>query len=179
MNRPNDLAELRAAEAVYLTYAEGLTQSEIADRLGVSQSAVSQMLHKEPGSSVQDEITTQAAHTHQLTWMELTRQYRTVIERATTAMELTEDWGDGEIQTADIRDDDGQVVERIPIPDGFSLGPDHEARADAEKEIREILDQMKTLTGGSDTFSFEFESQDSTDVEITTSVYSEDDTEEP
>lgn len=124
----------RAAEAAYLAYVEGKTQTEIADRLGVSQPAVSKMLNKAPGSTVKEELATQAAHTHQLSWTILLRQLRTVIE----------------------------------------LDPDQETR----EETRDILNEMQSLTGGSETFSFEFESTDSTGFEIETSVHPGDTNEE-
>lgn len=142
----------RAAQAVYLTYAKGYTQDQIARELGVSQTSVSKYLNSEPHDKIKKRMQRQVIDVRMLTMFELERQYQAATEREETATQVTPDWDDeDDITFVTIRDGEGQIKDRFPLPDGFSAEVDHEAQADARKEIRDIIDAMQKVTGTPDT----------------------------
>lgn len=165
----------RAAEAVYLHYVEGLTQQAIAEELGVAQSTVSDDINSAPGEEVRKELQQQATQTRLLAWETLKRQLQTAHNRAASATDVEAEWGE-EVQSSTIHDDDGQIVDVVPIPQGHSVEPDHDARADARKEVRAIIDAMRTVTGAAET-TIDIQSDPSGGgVEITHSWLDADDT---
>lgn len=176
MDYQQEQKRIRVARAVYLSYVEGLEQNEIAERLDVSQTAVSNYLNDEATEVLHEHLREHAAHIRLSTLEELRNQLQDAIDRANGAEELTEDWDtgeDGQVETVVDMDEDGRITNREPLPSGFSLEPDYDARADARKEIREILKDMQEVAGVSDTFAFEFSpgGDGGQRVEINTSVF--------
>lgn len=168
----------RASKAVYLKYVEGLTQNEIAERLDVSQTSVSKYLNEEPGEEVKEDLQQQAIQTRMMTWETLTRQLQAAHERAQDAEKVTPDWdNEDNITFVTTRDAEGNIKDRFPLPDGYSVDADHEAQSDARKEIREILDAMQTVTGTPDAkIEISQPTDNDTGFQITTSEHNGDNT---
>lgn len=176
-NLPGD-RDNRASRALYLAYVEGKTQQEIADSLGVTQPAVSKYINEPPGDELKEELEKQALDIRRISEIILRGQLQAAQERAIGAETLSEDWGDGDIRTARITDEDGKLIERKPIPEGFEMDDDHDARADARSEVRDILEGLQAVTGMRGKTIEITTDDDSTGMVIETSVYNDGDRED-
>lgn len=140
----------RVRRAIHLYWTRDLTQAEIAERLGVSQPKVNEYIHESPQSeAVQEQLEDVAVTTRFIAVQKLREQLRTAGERARTAEKPVAVWtdDDGNLTVRDQMDEDGEVVDKYPVPDDMEMGADEERRYYGRQEVREILDQLTELTG--------------------------------
>jgi predicted DNA-binding protein YlxM (UPF0122 family) len=138
----------RITKAIHWHFTTDLTHAEIADRLGVREETVSRYIREPPVEEVRDQLQQQTLKTRLVAFEELKRQLREAGQRSRSAECPVKIWPeDGAIHVTDIRNDHGKLLERIPIPEDFELGPDQEERFYGRNEAREILEMMVDLVG--------------------------------
>ena len=139
----------RVQKALYWYWTQDYSQQEIADKLGVSQRAVSNYVREAPTSdAIQkrlDDLETQVRYAA----IEDLRSQLKEASRRETAEKPVKIWQDedGNLCVNDKRDDSGQVIDRYPVPQDFELGADEQARFYARSEKREILDLLTDIVG--------------------------------
>lgn len=140
------------AKAIHLRYTTKMTQQEIADELGVARQTIISYLNDGPTSEEVDEVMQKAKQeTRLMAVNELKRQLMEAGSRSRTAEKPVKVWQqNGQIQTRDVRDDSGQMVDMEPVPVDVEMLPDEEARYVSRKEIREILRQLTKLVGANE-----------------------------
>lgn len=149
---------VRENRAIHMYFCRDMTQYEIAEELDVTQATVSDYINSEPSQEVQEMIEWRSKQVRVMALEELRQQLKTAGEQARNAEHVAKVWpDDGNIVVSDIRDDSGQIVERIPIPDDFDIMPDDQARYFRRQEVREIIDQMAELVGAKEAEQHEVE----------------------
>lgn len=138
----------RVTKAIHWHFTTDMSHAEIAKRLGVTEGTVRHYVREPPAEEVRDQLQQQALKTRLVAFEELKRQLQEAGQRSRTAETPIKIWPeDGEVHVTDVRDDRGNLLERIPIPEGFELGPDQEERFYGRNEAREILEMMVDLVG--------------------------------
>lgn len=175
MDYQQERRRVRVSRAVYLSYVEDLDQNEIAERLDVSQTAVSNYLNDPELGELHEHIKEHAAYIRLSAVDVLKEQLTDALAREKAAEEVTEDWApdeEGRVETVDEVDDDGRVTDRTPLPEGYVIEADEEVRAEARKETREILQDMLDIVepGGDHTVELAT-GGDGASFEISTSMH--------
>lgn len=138
----------RVRTAIHRHFLTDDTDEEIAEDLGVSTRTIQKYVHSPPAEEARELLQDQAVTTRIAAWEELKRQLREAGERSRTAEKPIKIWpDDGEVRFTDVRNEAGEILERIPIPEGFEMGADEEARFYGRHEAREIIELMADLTG--------------------------------
>lgn len=141
--------EWRVDQAIHLYYSKGWSQADIGDKLGVTQQAVSEYIHDTKGDDVREQIANRQAKTRKIAWETLSEQLREAAHRAEGAEAPNEVWTDenGEVQTVEMRDGRGNLLDREAVPQSHEMGPDTQERFYGRNEQREILELMAEVTG--------------------------------
>lgn len=139
----------RVDRSIHLYYVKGWSQSEIGEEIGVSQQKVSEYIHEDPGEEVREQIADRQARTREIAWETLTEHLRAAGRRADTAVAPNEVWTDdeGNVQTVEITDGQGNLLERNAVPQSHEMGPDTQERFYGRNEQREALELMAEITG--------------------------------
>lgn len=141
----------RVTRAIHDHFLTDKSWEEIADDLGVEPRTARMYVNEPPAEEVQEIIQSQATSTRIAAWEELKRQLREAGQRSRTAEKPVKIWpDDGSVHVSDVVNDRGEVVDKIPIPEGFEIGPDEEARFYGRHEAREILEMMIDLVGAAE-----------------------------
>jgi hypothetical protein len=146
---PVGTPEARRTQALHWHWTTEYTNAEIAAALGVTERTVERYLDEPPADEVREQLADVETQVRYIAVAELQDQLKAAGHRAKTAEAPAEVWtdDDGNLRVRDVRDDAGDVVERVPIPDDLDLMPDEEARYYARAEVRDILDQLTDLLG--------------------------------
>ena len=142
----------RVTQAIHLYFTTDMTQEEIGDELGVARETVSRYIHEPPAEEVQEQLQNQARQVRMAAFEELRRHMREAGHRSRTAEKPVKVWTDedGELQVETIRDDEGNIVKRIPVPADIVMRPDEQTRFYARDEIREALEMLIDLVGAAE-----------------------------
>ena len=161
----------RVTTAIHLHYTTALTQEEIADRLGVGERRIREYLNSEPAEEVSRMLAEQQAKVRIAAYEEYRQQLRKLGPRSRSVEEPCKVWTNenGEVETYEVTDDDGNRIDLKPIPQGIEMGPDEKARYYARSEMREIMRDMRTLVGADApaTFRHEHAGEGGGPVEVT------------
>lgn len=142
--------EMRVQKALYWYWTRDLSQAEIGEKLGVSERKVREYVNEAPQSqAVQEQLADLEAQVRYVAAEELREQLQAAGERARSAETPVKIWQDenGELVVQDKRNDDGEIEGRYPVPQGFEMGPDEQARFYGRSEVRDILDLLTDIVG--------------------------------
>lgn len=142
----------RQTKAIHLAYTTHMSNEEIAEELGVTPDTVSRYINDTPeAEQVSEMMRREREQVRILAIQELKRQLMDAGERSRSAEKPVKIWQqDGQVQTRDVRDDSGQLVDMEPVPVDVEILPDEEARYVSRKEVRDILKQLAKLTGANE-----------------------------
>lgn len=142
--------EVRIAKAVHWDYTTKMTRQEIAEKLGVEKSTVDYYISQgSQDSDVQRMMDNEAKRVRLTAVRELKRQLIEASSRSQTAEKPVKVWqdSDGNMRVRSVRTDNGELVDREPVPADVEMLPDEQARYMSRKEARDILDQLADFTG--------------------------------
>jgi hypothetical protein len=142
----------RVTKAIHWHFTTEKTWEEISEKLGVSKSVAKGYVNEPPADEVRAMMENQATQVRVAALEELKRQLRECGAREESAEKPVKIWRSksGDVHVRDVRDDQGGLVERIPLPQDFEMGDDEEAKFYARSEAREIMDMMIDLTGAAE-----------------------------
>lgn len=146
---PVGTPETRRTVAIHWHWTTEYTIEEIAKALGVRPPTVEKYLDSPPADEVRAALEDVEAEVRYIAVKELKEQLRAAGHRSKTAEKPTKVWqdGSGDIHVRDVRDEEGEVVKRVPVPADIELMADEEARYYARAEVRDILEQLTDLLG--------------------------------
>lgn len=162
--------EIRQAYAIQWWWSTDMSNEEIGDRLGVRPTTVKDYVHEGPGREVKQMMAAKEKQVRLVAVQELQEQLREVGTKSKTAETAVKIWADddGNVMVKDVRDEEGDVVKRYPVPQDVEIGDDEQARFYRRSEAREILDMLLDITGGWDPVEVELDGEvnvDAGDVE--------------
>lgn len=141
----------RRAVAIHWNWTTEYTTEEIASALGVTTRTVKNYLSEGPSDAVKTAMDNVEAEVRMVAVAELKDQLQRAGHRSRTAEAPVKVWpDDGHLNVVDVTNDMGQIMKRYPLPDGFTMGADDEARFYARQEVRDILDQLVEITGAAE-----------------------------
>lgn len=142
----------RRTVAIHWHWTTDHSREEIAGALGVTEQTITSYLNDGPNEQVKETIADLESEVRTVAVMELKEQLRSAGHRSRSAETPVKVWTDdsGALRVRDVRDDAGELVKKVPIPDDIELGADDEARFYARKEVREILEQLTDLVGAAE-----------------------------
>jgi len=147
-SRPVGSKQYRVTKAIHWHFTTEKTKEEIGGELGVSRQKVHEYITSPPAGEVEQALAHQETQTRLVAFEELKSQLRRAGSKSKTAETPVKVWPeDGEVKVTDVTNDDGDVLEKVPIPEGFEMGADDTARYFRREEVREILELMMELTG--------------------------------
>lgn len=141
----------RVTKAIHWHFTTDRTWEDIAEELGVSVTTAKKYVREPPADEVRAMLKHQATSVRIAALEELKRQLREAGSRSRSAEKPIKIWPEeGEVRFTDVVNDRGEILERIPIPDGFEIGPDEEQRFYGRSEARDILEMMINLVGAAE-----------------------------
>lgn len=148
-NGPIGTRDQRVTRAIHLKYTTDLSTDEIGEKLGVSGSKVRKYLNEPPAQEVEEFLSEKQAEVREMAVAEYTKQLREADKAAREAEEPTEVWRDedGEVQTVEVRDGHGNLLERNAVPQSYEMDADTTEQYFRREEKREILESMRLLVG--------------------------------
>lgn len=148
-DKPVGSPDMRRTVAIHWWWTTEYDREEIADALGVRKQTISRYLNSEPGKEVEEQLADIKAEVRLVAIEELKDQLRRAGHESKTAETPVAVWTNenGDLLVQDQVDDDGNVVDRFPVPNTFDMGDDKKARYYRREEVREILDQLCDLVG--------------------------------
>lgn len=148
-DRPVGTAAVRRSNAIHWNWTTDATEDEIGDALGVSARTVRRYLNEGPTDAVREQMEGVEAEVRMVAVAELRDQLRRAGHRSRTAETPVKVWPeDGDLHVVDVVDEEsGKIKDKYPLPEGFEVGADEQTRYYAREEVREILDQLVSLTG--------------------------------
>ena len=144
---------IRRTMAIHWHWTTEYTNEQIADALGVTPQTIRAYLKAGPNEEVKEQVANLEAEVRTTAVMELKQQLKAAGHRSRTADKPVEIWqnDDGDLFVQEKRDEDsGELIDRYPIPDGYDLLPDEQARFYAREEVRNILEQLTDLVGAAE-----------------------------
>jgi transcriptional regulator with XRE-family HTH domain len=141
--------EFRRTVAIHWEWTTDYSREQMASALGVTKQTIRAYLNDGPNEEVKEVISDLESEVRTIAVMELKAQLKAAGHRSRSAETPVKVWEDdaGNLRVRDVRDDVGELVEKVPIPDDVELGADEEARYYARAEVREILEQLTDLVG--------------------------------
>lgn len=149
-NGPIGTRKMRVQKALYWYWTRDLTQAEIGEKLGVSRQKVNEYISEAPTSgAIAEQMDSLESEVRYVAAEELRQQLKEAGERARSAETPVKIWQDedGDLVVQDEENDDGDVVGRYAVPQGFEMGADETQRYYGRTEVREILDLLTDIVG--------------------------------
>lgn len=139
----------RRTVAIHWEWTTNYSREEMASALGVTPQTIRAYLNDGPNEEVKEVISDLESEVRTVAVMELKQQLKAAGQRSRSAEKPVKVWQDesGNLRVRDVRDEDGQLVKKVPLPDDVELGADEEARYYARAEVRDIIEQLTDLVG--------------------------------
>lgn len=141
--------DVRRTIAIHWEWTSEHTREEMATALGVQKSTIDRYVRDGPTNGVKEQLADVETEVRLIAVQELRQQLKEAGHHSKTAESPSEVWQDenGDVRVRTVTDDEGEVVEKVPVPDNIELLPDQEARYYARAEVRDIIDQLTDLLG--------------------------------
>lgn len=148
----------RRTVAIHWEWTTEYSRERMATALGVTPQTIRKYLDEGPNEEVREQMAGVEQEVRLVAVRELREQLKAAGHRSRTAEAPAKVWQeDGDIKVYNQTDDMGETVKRIPVPEGYDLMPDEEARYYARSEVRDILDQLTDLVGAGEPETVEVE----------------------
>ena len=121
----------------------------MAQALGVTEQTIEKYLRSPPAEEVREQLADTEAIVRHVAINELREQLREAGHESKTAEAPVKIYQDdsGQLVVNDKKNDEGEVVDRYPVPVDLEMGPDQKTRYYRREEVREILDLLTDIVG--------------------------------
>jgi len=159
---------VRRTKAIHWSWTTEYTHEQIASALGVTRRTVENYLADGPTDDVKEKMDHVEGEVRMIAVAELKSQLQAAGHRSRSAENPVKVWPeDGSLHVVDVRDPEtGRVEDKYPLPEGFEIDADKEARFYARQEVREILDQLVDLVGAAEPDKQEIEHSGQVDQSV-------------
>lgn len=141
----------RIRKALYWYWARDMTLEEIGEKLGVGTTKVHEYIHASPQSeAVQEQLDNVETQVRFVAIEQLREQLKQAGSRAQSSEKPVKIWTDdsGDLRVRDEHNDQGELVDKVPVPADMEMGADSEQRFYGRSEAREIIDLLTDIVGG-------------------------------